>query len=111
MHYVHPQLSRIEGAPYQFSEMLGCLWRDSLAAHLKPGETGMPLAALLHAGTDGKPVVQALAEKAGITLSEWMARFFDVVMPPVYHLLAKHGVAFSAHGQNAPLILLAYGVK
>jgi siderophore synthetase component len=105
MHYVHPQFSRIEGAPYQFNEMLGCLWRDSLAAHLRPGETGMPLAALLHAGTDGKPVVQALAEKAGITLSEWMARFFDVVIPPVCHLLAKHGLAFSAHGQNATLIL------
>jgi siderophore synthetase component len=105
MHYVHPQFSGIEGAPYQFNEMLGCLWRDSLAAHLKPGETGMPLAALLHAGTDGKPVVQALAEKAGITVSDWMARFFDVVIPPVFHLLAKHGLAFSAHGQNATLIL------
>ncbi|WEX75370.1 IucA/IucC family siderophore biosynthesis protein [Sinorhizobium numidicum] len=105
MHYVHPQFSGVEGAPYQFNEMLGCLWRDSLAAHLKPGETGMPLAALLHAGTDGKPVVQALAEKAGMTVSEWMARFFDVVIPPVFHLLAKHGLAFSAHGQNATLIL------
>lgn len=105
MHYVHPQFSRIEGAPYQFNEMLGCLWRDSLARHLKPGETGVPLAGLLHAGRDGKPVVQALAEKAGITVSEWLARFFDVVIPPVYHLLAKHGLAFSAHGQNATLIL------
>ncbi|WP_373414195.1 IucA/IucC family siderophore biosynthesis protein [Ensifer aridi] len=105
MHYVHPQFSQIEGAPYQFNEMLGCLWRDSLAAHLKPGETGMPLAALLHAGTDGKPVIQALAEKTGITVSDWMARFFDVVIPPVFHLLAKHGLAFSAHGQNATLIL------
>ncbi|WEX90693.1 IucA/IucC family siderophore biosynthesis protein [Sinorhizobium garamanticum] len=105
MHYVHPQFSRIEGAPYQFNEMLGCLWRDSLAEHLKPGETGIPLAGLLHAGADGKPVVQALAEKAGITVSDWMARFFDVVIPPVYHLLAKHGLAFSAHGQNATLVL------
>ncbi|MCA1406471.1 IucA/IucC family siderophore biosynthesis protein [Ensifer sp. IC3342] len=105
MHYVHPQFSGIEGAPYQFNEMLGCLWRDSLAAHLKPGEMGMPLAALLHAGTDGKPVIQALAGKAGITVSDWMARFFDVVIPPVFHLLAKHGLAFSAHGQNATLIL------
>ncbi|MCA1438622.1 IucA/IucC family siderophore biosynthesis protein [Ensifer sp. IC4062] len=105
MHYVHPQFSRIDGAPYQFNEMLGCLWRDSLARHLKPRETGVPLAGLLHAGTDGKPVVQALAEKAGITVSEWMACFFDVVIPPVYHLLAKHGLAFSAHGQNATLIM------
>jgi siderophore synthetase component len=105
MHYVHPQFSAIDGAPYQFNEMLGCLWRDSLAAHLKPGETGVPLAGLLHAGTDGKPVVQALAEKAGIPVGEWVALFFDAVIPPVFHLLANHGLAFSAHGQNATLIL------
>lgn len=105
MHYVHPQFSTIDGAPYQFNEMLGCLWRDSLAAHLRPGESGIPIAALLHAGADGKPVVQALAEKADIPVSEWMALFFDAVIPPVFHLLAKHGLAFSAHGQNATLVV------
>ena len=105
MHYVHPQFSNIPGAPYQFNEMLGCLWRDSLAGHLKTGETGMPLAAFMHAGSDGKPVVQALAEKAGVSVETWMAQFFDVVLPPVFHLLARHGLAFSAHGQNATLIL------
>jgi siderophore synthetase component len=26
-------------------------------------------------------------------------------LPPVFHLLARHGLAFSAHGQNATLIL------
>lgn len=105
MHYEHPQFSTIAGAPYQFNEMLGCLWRDSLGGHLKPGETGMPLAAFMHAGSDGKPVVQALAEKAGVSVEGWLARFFDVVLPPVYHLLARHGLAFSAHGQNATVIL------
>ncbi|MBO9195097.1 IucA/IucC family siderophore biosynthesis protein [Rhizobium sp. 16-449-1b] len=105
MHYVHPQFSKVDGAPYQFNEMLGCLWRDSLAGHLKDGETGIPLAGLLHAGADGRPVIEALADKAGLSVEAWMARFFDVVIPPVFHLLAKHGLAFSAHGQNATLIL------
>ena len=105
MHYVHPQFSKIPGAPYQFNEMLGCMWRDSLSGHLKAGETGMPLAAFMHAGSDSKSVVQALAEKAGVSVETWMARFFDVVLPPVFHLLARHGLAFSAHGQNATLIL------
>lgn len=105
MHYVHPQFSAIPGAPYQFNEMLGCVWRDSVASHLRPGETAMPLAAFLHAGSDGKPVVQALAEKAGLSIERWMARFFDVILPPVIHLLARHGLAFSAHGQNATIIL------
>ncbi|SOC84023.1 Siderophore synthetase component [Ensifer adhaerens] len=105
MHYVHPQFATVEGAPYQFNEMLGCLWRDSLASHLNDGETGIPLAGLLHAGIDGRPVIEALAEKAGVTVEAWLALFFDAVIPPVYHLLCKHGLAFSAHGQNATLIL------
>ncbi len=105
MHYVHPQFSKVDGAPYQFNEMLGCLWRDSLAGHLKDDETGIPLAGLLHAGSDGRPVIEALADKAELSVEAWMARFFDVVIPPVFHLLAKHGLAFSAHGQNATLIL------
>lgn len=105
MHYVHPQFSRIAGAPYQFNEMLGCLWRDSLANYLEADETGLPLAAFMHSGGDGEPVVQALARKAGVSVDHWMSRFFDVVIPPVYHLLARHGLAFSAHGQNATLIL------
>ncbi len=105
MHYAHPQFSKVAGAPYQFNEMLGCLWRDSLAGHLTQDEIGLPLAAFMHYGSDGKPVVQALAEKAGVSVEIWMARFFDVVIPPVYHLLARHGLAFSAHGQNATLIL------
>ncbi|WP_337270106.1 IucA/IucC family protein [Oryzifoliimicrobium ureilyticus] len=105
MHYAHPQYAQIDGAPYQFNEMLGCLWRDSLTPHLCEGEMGMPLAGLLHKGVDGKPVVQALAEKSGLSLSDWMQAFFDTVIPPVYHLLARHGLAFSAHGQNAILVL------
>jgi len=105
VHYVHPQFSKVDGAPYQFNEMLGCLWRDSLAGHLKDGETGIPLAGLLHAGADGRPVIEALADKAGLSVEAWMARIFDVVIPPVFHLLAKQGLAFSAHGQNATLIL------
>lgn len=78
---------------------------DSLAGHLTQDEIGLPLAAFMHYGSDGKPVVQALTEKAGVSVENWMARFFDVVIPPVYHLLARHGLAFSAHGQNATLIL------
>lgn len=105
MHYVHPLYSTVPGAPYQFNEMLGCLWRDSLSDHLAAGETGMPLAAFAHAGSDGQPVAVALAKTAGVPLSVWMERFFDVVLVPVYHLLVKHGLYFSAHGQNATVIL------
>jgi len=105
IHYVHPQFSTVNGAPYQYNEMLGCLWRDSLASHLEIGETGIPLAALLHSGSDDIPVVLALAKKAGVSIEDWMRKFFDVIIPPLYHLLIKYGLAFSAHGQNALIVL------
>lgn len=105
MHYQHPQFAKIDGAPYQFNEMLACVWRDSVASHLEASETGVPFAALLHSGSDGVPVIVALANKAGVSIEHWLTKFFNVVCPPLYHFIAKYGLAFSAHGQNATLIL------
>lgn len=105
LHYAHPLFSRIEGVPYQYNEMMGCLYRDSLASRLSPGETGLPLAALLHQGADGVPLAEALAARSGRPLTQWVERFLDVLITPVLHLLVRHGLGFSAHGQNATLIV------
>ncbi len=105
IHYQHPHFSCLPGAPYQFNEMLGAIWRDPLALHLEAGESGMPFSGLLHQGVDGKPVVMALVERSGLSMEDWLARFFDAVLPPLLHMMCKHGLGFSAHGQNATLIL------
>ncbi len=43
----HPVLDAIPGAPYQYREVLGCIWREPIAGELAIGERARTLAALL----------------------------------------------------------------
>lgn len=104
----HPHYSRLKGAPYQYLEMLGTIWRESIYNYLKDGEQPITLAALHHVDVNGKPFVQSLIEKSGLTADEWMKKFFDVIMPPLLHFLYQYGTVFSPHGQNTILILKDY---
>ncbi|WP_244496615.1 IucA/IucC family C-terminal-domain containing protein [Aureimonas ureilytica] len=69
------------------------------------GGTGLPLAALLHQGADGVPVVVALAARSGRPLAQWIERFLYVLITSVLHLLVRLGLGFSTHGQNATIIV------
>ncbi|MBA4496114.1 IucA/IucC family protein [Paenactinomyces guangxiensis] len=101
----HPYYEKLEGAPYQYLEMLGCIWRESIYSCLDEGEKPITLASLLHIDGNGKPFVSALAEKSGLDLEEWLNHLFDVVLPPLLHYLYRYGVVFSPHGQNTILVL------
>jgi siderophore synthetase component len=105
LNYDHPHYKDIPGVPYQFMEMLGCVWRESLAPALDTDERAMTMAALLHVDADGKPVVSALIERSGLDVEDWVARLFGAVMPPLLHYLYQYGVVFSPHGENAVLVL------
>ncbi|OOE12803.1 IucA/IucC family protein [Fictibacillus arsenicus] len=104
----HDHYSELKGAPYQYLEMLGTIWRESIYTYLKPGEQPITLAALHHVDVNGKPYVQSLIEKSGLSADEWVKKFFDVVMPPLLHFLYQYGTVFSPHGQNTILILKDY---
>jgi siderophore synthetase component len=104
----HAHYSVLKGAPYQYLEMLGTIWRESIYTYLKPGEQPITLAALHHVDANGKPYVQSLIEKSGLTADEWVKKFFGVVMPPLLHFLYQYGTVFSPHGQNTILILKDY---
>jgi siderophore synthetase component len=104
----HAHYSELKGAPYQYLEMLGTIWRESIYTYLKPGEQPITLAALHHVDVNGKPYVQSLIEKSGLSADEWVKKFFDVVMPPLLHFLYQYGTVFSPHGQNTILILKDY---
>jgi siderophore synthetase component len=101
----HPHYSSLNGAPYQYNEMLGVIWRESIYGYLKEGEKPITLAALHHVDAYGKPFVQSLIEKSGLSANEWMKQFFQVIMPPLLHFLYQYGTVFSPHGQNTILIL------
>jgi len=100
----HRAYESLPGAPYQFRELLGCVWREPLARFLEPGERAMALAALLHTDPHGTPVVAAMVERSGLDAEAWLARFLGVVLPPLLHCLYRYGTVFSPHGENAMLV-------
>ncbi|MDR6226418.1 IucA/IucC family protein [Desmospora profundinema] len=101
----HPYFSHLPGAPYQYLEMLGCIWRESIYSYLEEGEKPITLASLLHVDSDGTPLVTQWVEQSGLSLEEWLERLFAVLLPPLLHYLYRYGVVFSPHGQNTILVL------
>lgn len=105
INYDHPYFSKVEGVPYQYLELLGCIWRESLHNYTEEGEKPITLAALLHVDGEGKPSVSKWIEASGMTVEQWMDRLFQVSLPPLLHYLYQYGMVFSPHGQNMVLIL------
>ncbi|WP_139823722.1 IucA/IucC family protein [Thalassobacillus devorans] len=101
-HSLYPEL---ENSPYQYLEMLGVIWRESIYTYLDDGEKAITLAALLHEDNDGKPFVSSLIEASGMSPEEWLKEFFRVVMDPLLHYLYQYGTVFSPHGQNTILVM------
>lgn len=108
MNYHHPDYVKLNGAPYQFLEMLGVIWRESIYSFLDEGEQAITLAALLYVGEDGKSYTLEMVEKSGLTVKEWTKQLFDVLLSPLLHYLYQYGTVFSPHGQNTVVILKDY---
>ncbi|NEU57252.1 IucA/IucC family siderophore biosynthesis protein [Halorussus sp. MSC15.2] len=104
VNYEHPYFSAFDDAPYQFHELLGCVWRESVVSMVEDGERPLTLAALLHEDFDGTPLVSKLVERCGLELSEWLDRLFDVLLHPLVHYLYKYGTVFMPHGTNVVLV-------
>jgi siderophore synthetase component len=105
INYDHTYYSQLSGAPYQYKEMLGCLWRESVLAYTEPNEQPITLAALLHVDRNGQPFVSRLVARSGLSLEAWLDRLFNTVLPPLLHYLYRYGTVFSPHGENTILVL------
>jgi len=104
----HRSPSLFEGiadAPYQYDEALGVIWRERFDTQLRPGERALMLSALHHRAACGRLLAQALMEESGLAPEAWLERLFEVVAVPLYHLLARYGIAPIAHGQNITLVV------
>ncbi|GAB2640956.1 IucA/IucC family protein [Kribbella swartbergensis] len=99
----HPQLSSAPGIPYQWTETLGCIWRDPLDPRLHPDETAWALAAVLHTSPDG-PLVQALIEKSGAEPQVWVSHLLSALLRPLLHLMHHYGITVNPHGENLAVI-------
>ena len=96
----HPVLEEIDGVPYQYRELLGAIWRESLHSKLDPSERARTLAALLHVDAKGRAFVAELVERSGLDAESWLRRLFHALLPPLLHFLYQYGVVFSPHGEN-----------
>ncbi len=106
----HPVLEEMPGVPYQYRELLGAIWRESIATKLEPGERARTLASLLYVDSTGRSFTAELVERSGLEPREWLRRLFGAMLPPLLHFLYRYGVVFSPHGENAIVVFDAAGV-
>ena len=99
-----PCFDQIEGVPYQFKELFGCLWRESVDPLIGTGEQALSQAALLHRDINGQSILAVLIQASGLSPLEWLKRFVEVSVTPLLICLYKYGLAFSPHGENTMLI-------
>lgn len=100
----HDAFDRLADAPYRYGELLGAVWRQSAESHLRPGERGRSLAALLHHDRAGRSLLAELVRRAGVDAGTWLRALLDAVFPGLLRCLALHGVAFCPHGENTVVV-------
>lgn len=100
----HRTYEAIAGVPYQYTEMLGAIWRESVDGYLRPGEQAVSLAALLHIDPAGASFAGALIERSGLDAAAWFGTLHQALLPPLFHFLYRYGAMFSPTGQNCMLI-------
>lgn len=103
--YLHPNYSAITGVPYQYNEFLGALWRESACKYLKENEEMFTMASLLFVDQNGVPLVQAFAEKAGISIRQWITDYLDAYLTPLLHIYYTHSLCVTPHGENIMVVL------
>ncbi|WP_394547893.1 IucA/IucC family protein [Priestia aryabhattai] len=105
LNVTQPTFASIKNAPYQYLEMLGVVWRESIYQELEEGEHAITLAALLHVDSEGQALVSSYIKRSGLTPNEWIDALTSAVLPPLLHYLYQYGTVFSPHGQNTVLVL------
>ncbi|GLY14029.1 iron transporter [Kineosporia sp. NBRC 101677] len=83
------------------ADQLGVIRREGLAGRLQPGVQAVPAAALTEPVPH--PALARLLERITAdreVLLDWWQRYVRLVVPPVLHAYARHGVVFEAHLQN-----------
>ncbi|MFC4497831.1 IucA/IucC family protein [Streptomyces ovatisporus] len=100
----HPQFDRLPQVPYQYRELLGCIWREPLAGRLDSGERARTLAALIHTDARGRSLTAELVGRSGLEPRVWLRHLFGALLPPLLHFLYRYGTVFSPHGENAIVI-------
>lgn len=106
--FEHSDFSKIKDAPYRYKEYLGAIWRDSAESKTKVGETTLMTGALFFEDINGNSLIGEIIKASKLSISEWMTKYFQEVVIPLYHLQLEYGVGLVAHGQNIILKMTNY---
>ncbi|WP_224270765.1 IucA/IucC family protein [Haloprofundus salinisoli] len=105
LNYDHPEFARLDDNAYQYDELLGAVWRESVTDLVRDDERPVTLSALMHVDGEGTPVVSRLVERSPLELDAWLDELFATLLPPLLHYLYRYGTVFSPHGENTILVL------
>lgn len=108
LHYDHPYYAQLTGGPYQYQEMMGCIWRETITSVVEAEEKPVTMAALLHQSDNGQPLIATLIGRSCLSPEKWIEALFKIILPPLLHYLYRYGTIFAPHGQNAILVLKNY---
>lgn len=101
--FIHPDFASVKEAPYRYHEFLGTVWRESPKSKINANEKAILTSALFHQDISKKSLFKEILSLSGLSASEWLNQYFEVVVIPLYHLQVKYGVGMVAHGQNIVL--------
>ncbi|EJN59007.1 IucA/IucC family protein [Halogranum rubrum] len=104
INYDHPEFAQLDGNAYQYDELLGTVWRESVERLVDDDERPVTLSALMHVD-DGTPVIGELVDRSPLELEAWLDELFATMLPPLLHYLYRYGTVFSPHGENTILVL------
>jgi siderophore synthetase component len=105
------------GEPAQAAASLAAIIRESPERYARDGEVALPVAALAaRSPLTGRPILaDALDELvsahhragagSGDPAMHFLARYCDRLLPALFALLSRWGVALEPHGQNAVVVL------
>lgn len=103
--YRNPVLQSVTTPGSEYRKLMSALWRQSPVGLVAEHEQLMTMAALLHLDHRGDPLVGALIRRSGLLATEWLSRYLRAYLRPIIHLLYRHRLKFSPHGENLILVL------
>jgi aerobactin synthase len=103
--FQHPVYKQVAMAPYRYHEYLGAIWRECAESKAGIGETSVLTGSFFHKDPEGNSLLGCYVKASGLTMSQWLRRYFEVVVVPLYHLQLKYGIGLVSHGQNIVLKL------
>ncbi len=99
------------GEPLDAAASLAAIARESPERHVDHGEVALPVAArAARSPRSGRPLLaEVLDELASVrrpdTAERFLAGYCDCMLPALFTLLSRWGVALEPHGQNAVVVL------